>query len=174
MIVFDLVCHPAGHVFEAWFAYSSAFESQKVQGLLLCPICGSQEVGKAVMAPHVGAKSNQRAEAPASRSLDRGDGTTSVPAVTLPTDGVATGDGPSLAAVKSALAALARAQAQALANAQWVGRDFSRQARAMDAGEMEQAGIYGEASLPEVKALIDDGIEVMPLPLPVIPPNQSN
>jgi hypothetical protein len=56
MIIFDLKCHPQGHVFEAWFGSSSDFQSQSDRGLVQCPICGSEAVEKAPMAPRVGAK----------------------------------------------------------------------------------------------------------------------
>jgi hypothetical protein len=147
MIVFDLLCAPSGHVFEAWFASSDAFETQKAGGLIHCPICSSGDVGKALMAPNIPAKSNRRS-------------------VT-----VAKSETPD---AKTMLAALAKAQAAVLENSSWVGRDFATQARAMDAGEIDKASIHGEASHSEVKSLIEDGIEIAPLPLPVIPPNQSN
>lgn len=59
MIVYDLLCD-AAHRFEAWFGSSSDYEDQLQRGLLSCPICGSAKVGKAVMAPAVPAKSNQK------------------------------------------------------------------------------------------------------------------
>ncbi len=63
MIVFDLRCGE-GHVFEAWFASSAAFDDQRSRRLVACPICGDVTVEKAVMAPNVAAKGN-RAVAPA-------------------------------------------------------------------------------------------------------------
>jgi hypothetical protein len=54
MIIFDLKCGPQGHVFEAWFASSAAYEEQQARGLVACPLCGSAEVAKAPMAPAVG------------------------------------------------------------------------------------------------------------------------
>lgn len=147
MIVFDLLCAPAGHVFEAWFASSDAFETQRAGGLVHCPICASDDISKALMAPNISAKSNQRSVA------------------------VASSETPD---AKTMLAALANAQAAVLENSSWVGRDFATQARAMDAGEIDKASIYGEASHSEVKSLIEDGIKVALLPLPIIPPNQSN
>lgn len=59
MIVFDLRC-AQGHVFEAWFASSSAFEDQREHSLVQCPICADTAVEKAVMAPNVAAKANTR------------------------------------------------------------------------------------------------------------------
>ena len=60
MIVYDLVCDRA-HRFEAWFGSSADFDDQQARGLLECPLCASRSVGKAVMAPAVPAKSNQKA-----------------------------------------------------------------------------------------------------------------
>lgn len=57
MIIFDLKCGPQGHVFEAWFASSAAFEEQRARGLVACPLCGSAEIAKAPMAPAVGPRS---------------------------------------------------------------------------------------------------------------------
>lgn len=59
MIIFDLKCAPQGHVFEAWFGSGEEYEAQRARGLVTCPLCGSGEIGKAPMAPAVGAKSNQ-------------------------------------------------------------------------------------------------------------------
>ena len=53
MIVFDLKCALHGHVFEGWFGSSADYEDQAARGLVACPICGSSEVGKAPMAPHI-------------------------------------------------------------------------------------------------------------------------
>jgi hypothetical protein len=58
VIIFDLKCAPQGHVFEGWFGSSADYEDQQGRGLVNCPVCGSAEVAKAVMAPAVGAKGN--------------------------------------------------------------------------------------------------------------------
>ena len=60
LIVFDLCCAAGDHRFEAWFASSDSFADQQARGLIACPICGDSAIEKAVMAPRVGAKSNQR------------------------------------------------------------------------------------------------------------------
>ena len=154
MIVFDLKCGAGGHVFEAWFGSSGDYEDQKGRGLVTCPVCGSADIAKAVMAPSVGAKGN-RAEI---------SGETAIP--------VAHGTGDANA--KKMLAALARAQAQALETSEYVGQRFADEARAMHAGERDERAIHGEATLRDARSLIDEGVPVSPLPLPVRPPNSDN
>lgn len=156
MIVFDLKCADLGHVFEAWFGSSTDYEDQKARGLLACPLCGDPDVGKAVMAPAVGVKGNSRAVAV------REEPTT--PAMT----------GVDQAKMKAMVEALATAQTKALAQSTWVGRGFAEQARAMHYGEKDRASIHGEVAPAEAKALIAEGVEVAPLPFPVIPPQAKN
>lgn len=150
MIVFDLRCG-AGHVFEAWFGSSTAYEEQRAGGLVACPLCGSAEIEKAVMAPNVGAKGNQRSAVPAR-----------------------TDEPPTPAAVKAALAAMAAAQARALEKSQWVGTAFADKARAMHVGDAPETPIHGQASLAEAKALAEEGVPIAPLPFPVVPPETRN
>ena len=72
------------------------------------------------------------------------------------------------------LAKLAAMQAEMLKESRWVGDEFTNTARAMHAGEMEPAQVHGNATLEQAKSLVDDGIPVAPLPLPVTPPTQLN
>lgn len=155
MIVFDLRCD-GGHVFEAWFGSSGDYADQKERGLLSCPICGDAAIEKAMMAPNVGAKGNRAlATQPAP-----------MPAAMT--------QAPDAQRVKQALAELAKAQAKVLADSEFVGRGFAREARAIHDGESDRRSIHGEASLAEVKSLLDDGIGVAPLPLPVVPDDKRN
>jgi len=78
------------------------------------------------------------------------------------------------AVVKAAMATLAKAQQQALANSEWVGTAFASRARAMHTGEEDHAPIHGQASIEEAKALVEDGVPVAPLPFPVVPPEACN
>lgn len=153
MIVFDLKCG-ADHVFEGWFGSSSDFEDQRTKGMIACPFCGDTGVAKAVMAPNVGSKGNQ------SKSKQ---------GVSVATTGSVETE-----KAKAFMAAVAKVQSEILSKSEWVGRDFDTKARAMDAGEIEKATIHGEVTKDEAKALIEDGIDVMPLPLPVIPPDKQN
>jgi hypothetical protein len=145
MIVFDLRCDQA-HVFEAWFGSSADYADQQARGLLACPVCGSVEIDKAVMAPNVAPKGN-RAQ--------------SVAPMQSP---------PSPEAIKAALAHIAAAQAKALEQSTWVGRAFVDRARAMHLGDEDKAPIHGQASVAEAAELAEEGVPIAPLLLPVVPP----
>ncbi|RJF93019.1 DUF1178 family protein [Sphingomonas cavernae] len=150
MIVFDLHCASSGHVFEAWFGSSADYEAQRARKLIACPMCGDVDVSKAIMAPNVAPKGN------------RGGGETVQLAAPAPDQ------------MKMALEALARAQQSALQNSEWVGTDFTDQARAMHLGETEQRTIHGQATVEQARALVDEGVEVAALPFPVVPPQARN
>ena len=72
------------------------------------------------------------------------------------------------------LARLVALQAEILKDSRWVGDKFAETARAMHDGEVERAPVHGQATLEQAKSLVDDGVPVAPLPLPVMPPNQVN
>jgi hypothetical protein len=154
MIVFDLACCQ-GHRFEGWFGSSTDFEEQRARGLVACPSCGASEVSKAPMAPAVPVKGNRRDQA--------------LPAETQPM-----ANSPMPPQVQQALAALAKAQTDALKNSTWVGDKFAEETRKMHYGEREEAAIHGQASLAEAKALLEEGVPVAPLPFPVAPPEKLN
>jgi hypothetical protein len=147
MIVFDLRC-TSGHVFEAWFGSSDAFEDQRGRGLLSCPICGASDIGKAVMAPNIAAKGNAQASTP--------------------------NEAPNPMAMKAAMRALAQAQRKALEKSEWVGGAFADRARAMHVGDADPAPIHGQATMGEARALADEGVLVAPLPFPIVPPDALN
>jgi len=150
MIIFDLKCGSQGHVFEGWFGSSTDYEEQQARGLVSCPLCGSGEVAKAVMAPAVGAKGNRSpAAAP---ELFSGDPD----------------------AVKRMLAALAAEQKKLLASSEAVGDRFAEEARAIHLGEADARAIHGRATREQAESLFDDGIPVAPLPFPVLDPGDEN
>ena len=159
MIVFDLKCTHA-HVFEAWFGSSTAYEDQRARGLVSCPFCGDTAVAKAVMAPNVAAKSNSRPDAPTNNIAVN---VPSSPAAAIPPE-----------AIKAAFHAIVEAQSKILEKSQWVGRAFADRARAMHAGEEEAAPIHGQSTPAEARALIEEGVEIAPLLVPVVPPEALN
>lgn len=76
--------------------------------------------------------------------------------------------------VKVALQALAAAQRKVLEGSRWVGKDFAAEARAMHDGARPHETIHGQATIAEAKALVEEGVSVAPLPLPIVPPERSN
>ena len=76
--------------------------------------------------------------------------------------------------VGAAIGELAELQAELLRGSRWVGDRFADTARAMHLGEAEVAAVHGEASAAEVRSLVDDGVPIAPLPLPVVPPREVN
>lgn len=150
MIVFDLRCGQ-GHVFEAWFRSSGDFENQRGRSLVACPVCGSTVTEKSVMAPNVGTKGNRN-----SHQQRPGGGEISADIA------------------KDVLARITEAQAAMLATSQWVGPSFADRARAMHLGEEPAAQIHGQATADDARALIDEGVPVAPLLVPIIPPDMCN
>ena len=74
----------------------------------------------------------------------------------------------------SPLAKLAAMQAELLKDSRWVGDEFAETARAMHIGDIAPAQVHGNATLEQAKSMVEDGIPVAPLPLPVTPPSQVN
>ncbi|MDE2403959.1 MAG: DUF1178 family protein [Sphingomonadales bacterium] len=160
MIVYELECHASGHRFEGWFASSEDFSRQQEGGLLSCPMCGSADVAKALQAPRLTRKGNQKGEA-------------RVPA-TAPALQAMTAPAPLPPQMVAMLRAAAKVQAEALKSSQWVGDRFAEDARAMHYGDKEHAAIHGRASGEEVKALIEEGVEIAPVLFPIAPPDEVN
>ncbi|MGJ7579452.1 DUF1178 family protein [Variovorax sp. RHLX14] len=148
MKVLDLRC-VQGHGFEGWFASGDAFESQLSSGLVECPVCGERNVVKLLAAPRLnlsGAKAP-----PASQTTATPDAGTHV--------GSSVDD-------NSHAAQWMRAVREVMARTEDVGERFADEARKMHYGETEERGIRGRATRAQAEALVEEGIDVMPLPVP--------
>jgi hypothetical protein len=138
MILYDLVC-PREHRFESWFRNSNVVEKLIKAGEIACPSCGSKKVQKAPMAPRL-AKSDEASQA---ASAEKGE---------------------LEAAMEKATAALKELREVIEKNFEHVGDRFPNEARKIHYGEAKARGIYGNASLEETKALLDEGIEIQAIP----------
>ena len=134
MIKYALSCDH-DHAFEGWFGSSSDYDDQAARGLLECPLCGSKAVRKQIMAPAVAGTKAQKA-APE----------------------------PSAAMREMMMTAMGEVRRQVEENFDYVGDRFAKEARDIHDGKSEERGIYGEATPKEVKALIEDGVRIAPLP----------
>jgi hypothetical protein len=153
MIHYQLRC-AQGHSFESWFQSSSAYETQEKRKLVSCPSCGSTKVERAIMAPRIATKKR------------RESGTSASPAPAVATEVTAPAPTPLLMAQERELRAkLKELRDHIVKNADNVGERFPAEARKMHYGDIEHRPIYGEASPDEARALIDEGVDVTPLPV---------
>jgi hypothetical protein len=155
MIRYSLRCE-RDHSFESWFQSSSAYDTQVKRKLVTCPACGSARIEKAIMAPQIVSKKGRDITAP-----------TPEPAAVAPAAEVTTPTStPLLMAQERELRAkLKELRDHIVKNADNVGERFPNEARKMHYGDIEHRPIYGEASPDEARALIDEGVEVSPLPV---------
>jgi hypothetical protein len=155
MIRYALRCE-RNHTFESWFQNSSAYDSQVKRKLVSCPVCNSVDVEKAIMAPQIVSKKGREKAEPAPAPT---------PAPTA-AETPATGPTPLLMAQERELRAkLKELRDHIIKNADNVGERFPTEARKMHYGDIEHRPIYGEASPEEARSLIDEGVEVSPLPV---------
>jgi hypothetical protein len=147
MIRYALHCEN-GHDFDSWFASSAAYDKQTKRALIACPICGSAEVEKAIMAPRL-----NHAATPAPPNPSMPPAPTKAPVAMM---------SPPERELRKKLKEL---REHITKNADYVGPRFPEQARKIHYGEVEHRSIYGEASPDEAKELHDEGIEFHPLPI---------
>jgi hypothetical protein len=150
MIRYHLRCEH-GHAFESWFQSSLAYESQEKRRLVSCPACGSAKVERAIMAPQIVSKKGRDAAAPAPAASTEVAAPTSTPLM--------------MAQERELRAKLKELRDHIVKNADNVGERFPNEARKMHYGDIEHRPIYGEASPEEARSLIDEGVEVSPLPV---------
>ena len=160
MIRYALRCE-RDHHFESWFQDSAAYDQQVKRKLVACPACESVKVEKAIMAPRIVSKKGRErketipainpvpAPAPAEAPATPGQTSTSL----------------MMAQERELRAKLKELRDHIVKNADNVGEKFPNEARKMHYGEIEHRPIYGEASPEEARSLIDEGVEVSPLPV---------
>ncbi len=134
MIKFSLKCD-RGHDFESWFPDGASFDEQSRRGLVTCPDCDSHRVAKAPMAPAIVTRAPPRAPAALMDEKAR--------------------------AFRQAMREMRR---EIEARTDDVGEAFPTVARAIHAGDEPERAIRGQANLADVKALLEEGVRIAPLP----------
>lgn len=124
----------AGHAFEGWFASSAAYDEQLAGGKLVCPVCDSRKVSKAPMAPALSNAVGKQKSEPAAHELRK---------------------------MRQFMTGLRK---HVMETGENVGRDFPEEARKIHYGETEERPIYGEATVKEAVELVEEGVNVAPLP----------
>ena len=166
MKVFDLGCD-AGHAFEGWFGSEDDYAQQKARGLLECPFCASHEISKRLSAPRLNLRSGGLSDgAPAPVDLEGGAGADAFAAQDAHTSRARPPSPEAAATMALMQKAWLKAVRHGIENTEDVGGAFSEEARKMHYGETEQRNIRGQATPEETQELLEEGIQVMPLPLP--------
>ncbi|MDX1712104.1 MAG: DUF1178 family protein [Rhodovibrionaceae bacterium] len=148
MILYDLKCDK-GHVFEAWFHSSAAYDRQVADGEVACAVCGSAKIEKAPMAPRLSRGRSGEKQAESGQSVQSAGTAASLP------DAEAAGE------LRRKLKELRR---HVEANCEYVGSAFPEEARKIHYGETSPRGIYGETSDDEAKKMKDEGLPVARIP----------
>ena len=135
MINFSLICEH-DHEFDGWFSSSGDFDAQLKRGLVACPVCDSAKVSKSLMSPSVSTGRQKEKVALANMAATQ----------------------------KEVADQLKLLRDKMTEGAEDVGRRFPEEARKIHYGETEKRGIYGEANREEVTSLVEEGVEIVPLP----------
>ena len=152
MIRYALRCE-GDHNFESWFQDSAAFDTQVKRRLVSCPVCNSVKIEKAIMAPRIASKKGRETAPPPPAPAPASAATETAPTPLL------------MAQERELRAKIKELRDHIINNADNVGESFPNEARKMHYGEIEHRPIYGDASPDEARALIDEGVEVSPLPV---------
>jgi hypothetical protein len=143
LIAYSLVCGD-GHAFDGWFQSIAAFDAQRADGSLSCPVCGDDRIEKGVMAPSV--------KTSATRKKGRPDPIPGLPPVAAKPDPTK---------MHQFMAGFRKYVQE---NADYVGPRFPEEARKIHYGETEERQIYGEATPDEAREMVEEGIDIAPLP----------
>lgn len=122
------------HSFESWFQSAEAFDKLAKAKMVSCPTCGGTDVQKSIMAPSIGKKSNTQSD------------------TTLTTQSTEQ---------EQVISAMRKHVEE---NSEDVGEKFASEARAMHVGDAPERAIHGQAKPDEARALLEDGVPVLPLP----------
>ncbi|WKB52687.1 DUF1178 family protein [Eleftheria terrae] len=147
MKVLDLQCRH-GHGFEGWFGSEDDFRLQQERQLVACPMCGDTALTRLPSAPRLNLSGAKESPAP-------------------PAAAAAPAAPPAGAMVPAEVQALwLKAVRHVMQNTENVGERFADEARRIHYGEAEARAIRGNASPEEAQALVEEGIDVMALPVP--------
>ncbi|MFV1463207.1 MULTISPECIES: DUF1178 family protein [unclassified Phaeobacter] len=177
MIQYALKC-AEGHSFDSWFQSAAAFDKLVAAGMVACAQCGSSQVEKAIMAPRV--RPGRTAVSPVGEAESRAAAGAVAPQQPAPQAAGAPGALRAVPPGAGALstpsgeleAAVAELRRKVEKNSDYVGKDFANEARAMHLGDAPERAIHGEARPEEARALIEEGVPV--LPLPFLPNRKTN
>ncbi len=189
LINYSLACDD-GHEFDGWFRNSGDYDKQKELGLVTCPLCDSASIHKRLMAPNV-STSRSKKKAQAEHQVSRAVAVSQAKAtenavneqkaagVTVPASSEQSVDTTTPPVnlqkvpekARELVEALRDFRTQVLSSSEYVGDKFAEEVRKIHYGETEERGIYGETTPDDAKELLEEGIEL--IPLPVLPEDRN-
>ena len=129
MIKYRILCDDCGNSFDSWFASSKEYEKLKKQKFINCHVCNSLNVQKDLMSPNLAVT---KSDTNFDRQKDK---------------------------FKKVKKKLIEYQRFIKNNFDYVGENFAHEARAIHYKEKKSKGIYGKATLDDLKELKEEGIE---------------
>jgi hypothetical protein len=164
MICYALACDE-GHAFESWFANSATYDRQVKRGLVSCPVCSSNKVEKAIMAPRV-TVTKRCVDASMLAPMSEGLGPSQLSALEAPPQANISAPVAMMSLQEREFRKTLKELREHLTrNADYVGGRFPEEARKMHYGEIEHRSVYGEATHDQAKELHEEGTECHPLPV---------
>ena len=134
MIKYNLFCNDCAKDFDSWFGNSKEFEKLKKNKLLSCPICNSAKIEKSLMSPSIINNKSRNSIINSKKHLE----------------------------VKKKLKQYKKFIKD---NFDYVGDNFSYEARSIHYNDKKRSkGIYGKASINDIKELSEEGIETEMIP----------
>ncbi len=134
--------------FDGWFKSIDAYEKQKLQRLINCPICGSDKVEKLLTAPSLKTNKNKTSDIKDKQFKNSKKNETFLGNVD--SDNIST--------------LLRTLKKEVQKNSTFVGNEFVSQVRSMKEGKIKEKPIHGHGTNKEIKELRDEGIDVINIP----------
>ena len=152
MIKYKLNCNSkfcsGENEFDGWFKNIEAYENQKQQGLINCPICGSDKVVKSLTTPNI--KSDKIQTSEDQNITDKTSANSKKFLASENLDNIST--------------LLRTLKKEVQKNSSFVGNKFVSQVRSMKEGKIKEKPIHGHGTNKEIQELRDEGIDVLNIP----------
>ena len=149
MIKYQLKCKSefcsGEKVFDGWFKSIEAYEKQKLQRLINCPICGNDKVEKILTAPSLSTNKNKTLD-----DKDKQYKNNETFLGNINSDNITT--------------LLRTLKKEVQKNSTFVGNEFVSQVRSMKEGKIKEKPIHGQGTNKEIQELRDEGIDVVNIP----------
>ena len=135
--------------FDGWFQSIEAYEKQKLQRLINCPICGSDEVVKSLTTPNLKINKNK-----ISVDIDKKQKNSKNKKSKFLANETSETISTLLRTLKKDIQK----------NSTYVGNEFVSQVRSMKKGKIKEKPIHGQGTNKEIQELRDEGIDVVNIP----------